>query len=285
MKAPSEQWAIQIDVTNACRLRCSNCTRLTVHVDKPFFMSVDQFTEALESVVTFPHDSIPDVQGRRKVIGMIGGEPLLHPDFVKLCEAMERIIPKRENRGIWTSMGPHYGQHEKLIKRVFGYLHNHPHTTPCRHQPVLVASKDAIPDRKTRLDYIWNCWLQNSWCGSITPKGVFFCEVAGTLDMIFRGPGGLPIEPMWWNRSLLAFHDQVELWCHRCGVCLPLPGRLDCDEKDDVSMTNLKALSELGSKALDRCELFACSSYQPKEYAAGWSPREYRDLSKGKVAQ
>ena len=265
MKAPSQQWAIQIDVTNLCPKRCSNCTRLTAHVDKPFFMPLKQFVHALESVITFPQDSISDVEGRTKVIGIIGGEPTLHPDFEEMCAAMEGIIAGREHRGLWTSLPPMYDRHAALIKKVFGYQNKHPHTTPCRHQPVLIASKDAIPDRKKRLDYIWDCWLQNSWCGSITPKGVFFCEVAGTLDMVFHGPGGLPIEPMWWNRSLLDFHDQAEMWCHRCGICLPLPGRLDCDEKDDVSISNLKALRDLGSPALDRCELFECSSYHPED--------------------
>ena len=146
MKAVMEQWAIQIDVTNACPLKCSNCTRLTAHVRKPFFMSPQQFKKAVESVATFPTDSAPDVEGRHKVIGMIGGEPTLHPEFPELCRIMAEVLPDRRTRGLWTSLGPAYDRHRKLIDETFGYQNRHPNTNPARHPPVLVASSVVVPD-------------------------------------------------------------------------------------------------------------------------------------------
>ena len=283
MKTPSEQWAVQIDVTNACPNRCSNCTRLTAHVRKPFFISPECFREACESVATFPEDSVPDVQGRRKVIGMIGGEPTIHPQFEQLCAVMADVIPDRASRGLWSSLGPAYDRHADMIDAVFGYQNKHPHQPPARHQPVLVASEELMPDRGKRYALIRDCWLQNSWCGAITPKGVFFCEVAAALDIIFDGPGGLPIEPLWWNRSMLDFHDQIHRWCNRCGVCMPLPGRMDCDEMDDVSPGNLRALEAVGSRALARCRVFPLVGYDPDTYAPEWEPRRYRDLTKGQT--
>jgi hypothetical protein len=277
MRAVSSKWVIQVDVTNACPRRCSNCTRLTAHVKRPFFTTPLQFRRALEAVATFPADSTPDPEGRRKVIGMIGGEPTIHPQFERLCAIFREVIPERKHRGLWTSMGPAYEKHRVIIEDTFGYLHRHPHEPPARHQPVLIASREAIPDERRRLEYIWGCWLGQSWGASITPKGLYFCEVAGALDMVLGGPGGLPVEPYCWQRSMLDFHDQVKHWCHRCGVCVPLPGRLDCDKIDDVSPRNFAALKAAHSPGLARCRVFDCASYSPGTFDGDWNPRRYRD--------
>jgi len=276
MKAVMEQWAVQIDVTNACHLQCSNCTRASAYVREPFFMDVETFRLAIECTKTFLTESVPDVEHRHKVIGMIGGEPTLHPDFVQLAEVMEALIPDKAARGLWTSQGKPYDKHRGVIGRVFGYQNRNTHmgAHTSYHQPVLVAAKDLIPDEKKMWPYLQKCWLQNCWCGSVTPKGVFFCEVAGALDMIFDGPGGLPIEPYWWNRSLLDFHEQAERWCPRCGVAIPLPGRLDRQHKDDISPSNLKALQAMGIKTT-RAVPFNCQGYSPAKYQGSWNPRKY----------
>jgi hypothetical protein len=258
---------------------------MCAHVKDPFFMDVDTFRRAVESVQSFPQDSEPDCEGRTKVIGIIGGEPLMHPDFLELVEIMEQLIPRRENRGLWTALPKKYYRHEERICKVFGFQNKHPHDPPARHQPVFIASKDLEPDDEKRYPLIWDCWLQNSWCGSITPKGVFFCETAGAMDMLFDGPGGLPIEPLWWNRSPTDFHDQVHRWCNLCGICMPLPGRLDCDHRDDVSPTTRALLERIHSPALDRCVDFDCESYDVSKHKGKWCPRRYRDMEQGELME
>ena len=56
-----------------------------------------------------------------------------------------------------------------------------------------------------------------------------------------------PIDPGVWQLELDAFRWQIDTWCQRCGVCLPLQGRLDKEMRDDVSPTNLEELRRLGS--------------------------------------
>jgi len=240
---PQEQWAIQIDVTNKCNRECSNCTRCVPHIHKPFFMSVEFFAKACDALKDFPNESIPNsFTPSRKVVGMLGGEPLLHPQFDELCRTMVSIIPNKEHRGLWTGIRWQSTAHADLIESTFGYINNNLHNSECLHSPVLVASADIIADKQERAAIQDKCWLQEKWSGAITPKGFFFCEVAAALDMLFDGPGGLPVTAGCWGTPLDGFMVQRERWCDRCGISLNLRGRRDSERLDDISKSNLELL-------------------------------------------
>jgi hypothetical protein len=91
-----------------------------------------------------------------------------------------------------------------------------------------------------------NCWIQNEWSATITPKGCFFCEVAGALDMLFDGPGGWRIEKGWWKRKPKDFGDQLH-WCEICGFALDTFTRDADEETDDVSPSVYGMLEKLNS--------------------------------------
>ena len=147
---PQRQWAIQIDVTNACTRACSNCTRLVGH-GPTFDMRLEQVRAALVAVRTFPTDSPAAEHVPFKLVGIIGGEPLLHPKFPEICEEMTRYLPK-EHRGLWTGLRWQASKHADIICETFSErgIHNNRHDTPCRHSPVLVACSDAIGDQEER---------------------------------------------------------------------------------------------------------------------------------------
>lgn len=229
---------IQIDITNACMHRCSNCTRFTGHHHKPFFMDMEMFRRAVDSLVDFPG-----------MVGMIGGEPLLHPDFAKMAEYLASRIEGKKRRGLWSTvpkaLGAKYGG---LIHEVFGNFYFNDHSTDqILHQPLLVAAQEVIPDREKMWELIDNCWIQTYWSASITPKGAFFCEVAASFDMLFNGPGGWPVEPGWWKRTPKDYTAQKERACPHCGCAIPLRRRPSSQEIDDVSPGNLEALLAIGS--------------------------------------
>ncbi len=238
MIALSRMRIIQIDVTNACQNRCSNCTRLTGHHRRPFFMDMDTFRRAVDSLVDFPG-----------MVGMIGGEPLLHPDFAAMAAYLAERITDKKRRGLWSTvpgaLGRRYGS---LVREVFGNFFFNDHTADrILHQPVLVAAEEVVPDREAMWRLIDDCWVQTCWSAAITPKGAFFCEVAASLDMLFDGPGGWPVEPGWWRRTPGEFGDQKTRACPRCGCAIPLPRRPSVEEIDDVSPGNLRALLAMGS--------------------------------------
>lgn len=270
MIPPAEQWAIQIDVTNACTRACSNCTRFVGHHRKPFFMDVRQFRQACEALADFPSQSPPTDRVRHKVVGMIGGEPLIHSKFAELCRVMAEVIPDRNHRGLWTGLKWQSTRHAALIEATFGYVNNNTHDRECRHSPILVALADVVLDPERRQAMIDDCWLERLWSGSVTPKGFFFCEVAAAFDMLMDGPGGLPVEPGCWRRPLADFREQIDRWCPRCGVPLNLLGRLDKDETDDISEMNLSVLTDSPRVKAGRCVAWdgstAVSDAEPWRY-------------------
>lgn len=271
MRSPAQMRTIQIDITNACTHQCSNCTRFCGHHRKPFFMDMETFRRAVDSLADFP-----------RCVGMMGGEPTLHPQFAQMARylaekhpsrhtlrdarkpiadfsryiydknyILDESLNQRQGPGLWTSMVEPYYRHFELIQDVFSFQNINDHQNDSLHQPLLVSRKDlGITDEE------WyplrdRCWVQNSWSATITPKGAFFCEVAGALDMLFDGPGGWKIEPGWWKRTPEEFGDQLR-WCEICGGALLNRGRLASEEIDDVSPTVYAMLEKQHSPKLGR---------------------------------
>ena len=75
MKSPKNMKTIQIEITNACFNHCSNCTRFCGWHKKPFFMDFETFKKAIDSL-----------EGYEGMIGIMGGEPTLHPEFEKFID-------------------------------------------------------------------------------------------------------------------------------------------------------------------------------------------------------
>ena len=282
MRSPAEMDIIQIEVTNACAHRCSNCTRFCGHHRKSFFMDYPTFRNAVDSLVDFPG-----------MVGIMGGEPTLHPQFAQFASySAERIKPDckivpltepikdlaayrhqhlithSHKSGLWTSLGDKYYEHFELIQDVFGYQCINDHGNPGLHQALLITRKElGIPDK----DWVKlrdNCWIQNLWSASITPKGAFFCEVAAALDMLFDGPGGWPVEPGWWKRTPHDFADQLH-WCEMCSAALKVPHHQANVERDIVSPLMVDRLKAIGSPKLEKgaFTLFDPTHYDPSKYS------------------
>jgi len=268
MRPLAKMAVIQIEITNACVRSCANCTRFCGHHRTPFFMELPVFEQAVASLAEFPG-----------MIGIMGGEPTLHPQFAQLLRRYAAMVAPRwpeklrlarqpiacfaeyiiENdlqnwsarRGLWTSLGERYYEHFELIQDVFEFQLVNDHSHPGLHQSLLVSRRElGIGDAE------WQvlrdaCWVQNSWSASITPKGAFFCEVAAALDMLFDGPGGWRVEPDWWQREPADFADQLH-WCELCGACLQVPRVQANSEIDVVSPDMYKRLEQIGSRKLAR---------------------------------
>jgi len=281
----AEQWCIQVEATNVCTRRCSNCTRSLAHARKPFFITPVQFAEAMDALKDFPEQSDPVADGRRKVLGIIGGEPLLHPQFDDLCEIFQEVVPDRSRRALWTGLPWRQSEHANVIRHTFGYMNLNLHNPPSKHQPILVAIQDVIQNKEEMWRWINDCWVQRIWSSTINPRGFYFCEVAAALADIFDGPDGLPVTPGCWRRDLADFRYQIEWACPRCGCALPLPARTDLEHQDDATQTNIKALKGLHSPGVSRLVPFKREGYDPQQFAPGWSPQYYADPATPRIWQ
>lgn len=285
MRSPSDMQTIQIDITNACNKKCSNCTRFCGNHEKTFFMDFETFKRAVNSL-----------KGYDGVIGVMGGEPTLHPQFERFArylndtykewqkegtapssdsDKVNRLnYPQKEfikeihrsefdthhirkhsdghnnfmmsGPGLWSNMGDTYRKYYELIQDMFPVQFLNDHINASFHQPGLFSRKDLGLSDKDWYKLRDNCWIQNEWSATVTPKGAFFCEIAGALDMLFDGPGGWKIEEDWWRRKPEDFFDQLH-WCEICGFALHTFMRDANDEIDDVSPTLYEMLSKTNS--------------------------------------
>lgn len=265
MISPKDQKIIQIDITNACVHKCSNCTRFCGHHKKTFFMDFENFKNAVDSL-----------DGYEGCVGVIGGEPTLHPEFEKFADyikekrlkytvknAREPIADMQEyilkhfidfdhsKAGLWSSLNKSYYKHFETINDSFEAQNCNDHNNTCLHQALLMARKDIGIDDEEWIQKRDNCWIQNTWSATITPKGAFFCEVAGALDMLFDGSGGWKVEQGWWKREPKDFEDQLH-WCELCSGCLDVPKRLSNDGKDDISEGMAEKLIAIGSPKMQQ---------------------------------
>lgn len=277
MRSPKNMQVIQIQITNACPNNCSNCTRFCGWHQKPFFMDFQTFKKAIDSL-----------EGFEGMIGIMGGEPTLHPQFKKFVNYFKMhvkeqqrldplIIPEddysyyrdvywsniKRSRGLWSSCGKNYYQNFELINDVFGYQCLNDHTNSGQHQALLVTRKQLRITDEEFYDLRDKCWIQNMWSASITPKGCFFCQVAAALDMLLDGPGGLPIQKGWWLRRPKDFGEQLS-WCQKCSACLKVPSKNGNEQIDIISPEYYELLKDRKSfKAKNkRYQIFTKHDYQ-----------------------
>lgn len=240
---------MQIVVTTACDLKCSNCTQLLPFRRDYKFMSLDCFEQAVLSMEGWPG-----------VVALFGGNPCVHPQFPELCSILaEHRAPSQ--RGLWSN---HLFKHGQIAMETFSesrlnlnahasraaaalfetYFSNQwiqgSDTRASWHASILVDRRDLGMTDKEWVARRERCDINQYWSGAILerdgkPYG-YFCEVAGALDGIRGENHGVPAERGWWREGMSGFAEQVRGCCDRgCGVPLRLEGHRDFEEIYDRS--------------------------------------------------
>ncbi len=252
---------IQIDVTNRCDLRCSNCTRMLAHHPTRYDMSPAVFRETCRVL----NAALPDF-----VKGLFGGNPALHPEFDKLCAIMREEIPDQHRRGLWCN---HLRGHGPVARETFwpdAYFNLNAHTIPgavaefekwlpgkiipesrhkrALHSPTMVAIKDfvgtpEIPDDAAMWKKIDGCDINREWSGIVIEHAgapyLYACEIHGAFDLVSGENNGVRLTVESARACVERFEHQYRRWCPGCGIALRLRGHQDLDETDDVSPSNL----------------------------------------------
>lgn len=266
MRALTAMDTIQIEITNNCVRSCSNCTRFCGHHYHPYYMSFDMFQDAVDSMIGYP-----------KMTGVMGGEPLLHPEFEEFCKYIQTKIPKNQ-LGLWTGLPEGKEHHREIICATFGHIFINDHSRDdIYHCPILVASEEVIQDKADLFIIANDCWVQNYWSAAINPRGAFFCEIAASLSLLMEEGDGWVVERNWWKRTPKDFTAQIEQWCPKCGACLPLHRRASVDGRDDVSKGSLERLKGK-SRKIDKGQYVLSdltTTSQPEQMAA-YKDQEWR---------
>ena len=274
MKPIYEAAAIQIEVTNACNLKCSNCTRFIGHHKKSYFMDLETIRKAIASL-----------EGYEGCIGLMGGEPTLHPQFAEICKIYQEMIPDKTKRYLWTN-GLNWNKYEDIIRETFEIEHivynDHSEYTKGYHQQLLIAADEIIEDKELMWKLIDNCWVQKRWSPSINPKGCFFCEVAAAQDLLFEGPGGYSLEKDWWKKEPKDFKDQIKRYCVNCSAAIPMNIESSSSVYDLISKGNAEKLKKIGSlKFLCGKMKIYNKKYTLQDYeknSKDWKPGYFRDF-------
>jgi hypothetical protein len=275
MKPIFEAETIQIDITNHCFMSCLYCSRYNRHLraDQRTDMTLEQIRTALDTLRIWP--------GR---VGIIGGEPLLHPDFEEICSLLRSRF-HRDRLGLWTSGGKNLQRYLDMIHQTFGFIayneHNKEQLETCKHQPLTVSISEVVPDEAVRRDLIDDCWVQRTWCPTINHFGAYFCEVAAAQDVLLNdGRNAWPVEHGWWKKTPEQFQDQVMALCHNCGMAIPMERELIKKKTEKFTPGLLKRFREKGlSKVSDSdVELFQkwFSKEELAENSRTWTPGNYR---------
>lgn len=246
---------MQIVVTTACTLNCSNCTQLLPFRKDYLHMDLGVFREALESLEGWPG-----------VVALFGGNPCSHPQFHELCTILAEYVPEQERRGLWSNdlLGHqaiaywtfypngrfNLNAHGSLpaAARIWeglpGKLIPKSAEVHSMHAPILVDYLDMGVKPEDWPAKREACDINQKWSGAIVEREGkaygYFCEVAASLDGVRGLNSGVPATEGWWRKGMesAGFSAQVKQCCDMgCGVPLKLKPNQDSEDNYRVSHT------------------------------------------------
>lgn len=241
---------MQIHLTRACDLACSNCTQGSQFGGKPKFISLQNFELACQSM-----------EGYFGLIGIFGGNAALHPQFEEVCAILRNYFPK-ERCGLWcnhprgkgaimretfnpsmSNLNVHLKQEAyDEFKRDWPESHPFGLDKDSRHSPVHGNMAKFVPEESDRWNLISQCPINRNWSAMLCEfRGelrAFFCEIAGSQAILNQDnpeypDTGMVVTKGWWRKLMQDFADQVRFHCHRCLV--PLNGHGALAQKEHVT--------------------------------------------------
>ena len=265
---------LQIKITNACDLDCVNCSvavGLAKKLKKTFIMPPDSFRTALRSL-----------KGYDGVIGVFGGNPLLHPKFEEICDIFREEVPDKDQRGLWSNnlfgkaklcrdvfCGPHSNINVHESQEAWDELQRDwPEATrlrsgltdPSMHGPIFGSMMDLGMTEEQMWEKVSTCYVNQTWSAEITMvDGVlsgYFCEIAATMAEISGDSSeGVDVVPGWWKRPMGEFRHQVNSYCTRCLIPMN-PRKVDAksDSAEEYTATWAPILATIKGRPMKQVD-------------------------------
>ncbi len=203
---------IEIDITFKCNLKCFSCNRSCTQAPSDEIMQFEQIRK-------FVKDSIKE-KYKWERISILGGEPTLHPDFIKIVHYIyNEYILKYNNDTILKIVSNGYSQYSRQELKKIGKIPN-----VLINKKSFKSNKEVkyfIPFNKINLkkrddndrDYSKACWV-TSYCGiGLNKYGYYGCSVAGGIDRVIGMDKG--IRQLKNIKNELNNHSSI--FCKYCG--------------------------------------------------------------------
>lgn len=199
---------IEIDITYNCNLRCANCNRSCGQAPTGEMMS-------LEQIEKFIKESI-DNNIKWELISVVGGEPTMHPDILKVSGLLldykniysPKTIIQLVTNGCGLKVNEVLGNLSSEIKILNSSKTD---SSGTGFESFNIAPIDTEVFR--RADFTNGCKIMK-YCGmGLNSYGYYPCAVAGGIDRIFGLDKGRKVLPEKGDD----LNDQLAIFCSLCG--------------------------------------------------------------------
>lgn len=204
---------IELDITYDCNLKCKGCNRSCGQVPTRESMT-------LEQVKSFIQESI-ECGKKWTLINILGGEPTLHPDFLKIVESIQtkyvdtfspKTIVQIVSNGIAPKSRELCNQAEKfssvrIDRNSFKTSSIVDYFSPFNDAPIDDPNfKDA--------DFSKGCW-DCAYCGiGRNSNGYYACAVCGGIERVLSTSLGIK---KLKDVTLPKLKEQLNFFCKFCG--------------------------------------------------------------------
>jgi len=204
---------IGIALTYACNLRCFNCDESSAQAPADTQMTVEQIQRYVDEWVAASY--------RWDLMEIAGGEPTMHPDFLKIIDVLRtyrnRYSPHTMIKVLTNGTGDRVKQMIPLIPADIVVENSHKEGR--RQGELQHATFNLTPEEVpeyVNVDYRNACEYTHRCGTGLGPTGYYHCPVAAGMDRIFE-----------WNigrQSLPSMSDNMEdlakSFCSKCGYFL-----------------------------------------------------------------
>ena len=250
-----------IIVTNVCNLSCGGCYAQCgkFEKDKNWFISLDQFKENLDYIISYMYSGSTTILNGEKVIinpnnhpiDLIGGEPTIHPEWGKIWEII--TLNYKSINFLVSTNGRMELPSVSNVKTHTDYKTKEKESN-YSFAPTLVAPIDIIGDENK--GFYWkqaqtDCGIWKS-LGCVNPiykNKISICSVASSWNDLLGLDLGWELtkgENPFSKLTDFEIRKKANQVCYRCGwACkLKLPEDQKSNSYDLVSPTNLEVLTK-----------------------------------------